>query len=154
MPKQNRHKRKIRKGDQIIKKLADFEGAGADAKRLVYLRKIDPFVFEELLLSAFKNYGYEIQRNKRYTGDGGIDGKIYDKYGRLILVQAKRYKNTINPKHIDDFSEAIDRFCATKGYFVHTGRTGKKSIQTVLKYQGKIKIISGEHLLKLISKAA
>ncbi|WP_192840691.1 restriction endonuclease, partial [Enterobacter hormaechei] len=41
-----------------------------------YLRKIDPFVFEELLLEGFEAHGFRTIRNKRYTGDGGIDGQV------------------------------------------------------------------------------
>ena len=57
----NRHKRNIRSGERVIKKLASIEHDGA---KLNYLRKINPFVFEELILSAFKDKGYKIKRNK------------------------------------------------------------------------------------------
>jgi len=40
---------------------------------IAYLRKIDPYVFEELLLEALLSKGFKITRNKRYSGDGGID---------------------------------------------------------------------------------
>ncbi len=41
-------------------------------QKIAYLRKIDPFVFEELLLEGFERRGFEVIRNRRYTGDGGL----------------------------------------------------------------------------------
>nr|WP_225226253.1 restriction endonuclease [Komarekiella delphini-convector] len=89
------------------------------------MRKIDPFVFEELLLTCFERQGYNIRRNKRYTGDGGVDGCIW-LHGSLYLVQAKRYKDAINPVHVEEFAQVIARRGAAGGYFVHTGRAGDK----------------------------
>ncbi len=48
-------------------------GAGAHKdvagfpQKINYLRKIDPFVFEELLLEGFEAHGFRTIRNKRYT---------------------------------------------------------------------------------------
>ncbi|HCF30762.1 MAG TPA: hypothetical protein DEV81_27020, partial [Cyanobacteria bacterium UBA11049] len=39
------------------------------------LRRLDPYVFEELLLTCCQDQGWEIERNFRYTNDGGIDGR-------------------------------------------------------------------------------
>jgi restriction system protein len=140
-----RHKRNIKKARKIIKKLKSIEHSGAKIK---YLRKIDPFVFEELLLESFKNNNYKIKRNKRYTGDGGIDGRVI-KDNKLYLVQAKRYSSSINPKHIEEFSIAINNHKAHGGFFIHTGRAGNKSCANLLGHN--IKIFFGEQLLKLIS---
>jgi len=102
-----------------------------DAQRLSYLRKIDPYVFEELILISFKNNGYHIKRNKRYSKDGGIDGIIFDSNKNKIAIQAKRYSTSITPKHILDFTTAIKKCKAHKGLFIHTGRTGPKSYQNL-----------------------
>lgn len=142
--RRNRHYRNISTGNRVIQKLNAIEHDGA---KLNYLRKVNPFVFEELVLTAFSKNGYTIIRNKRYTGDGGIDGKVV-KNGQLYLVQAKRYSTSINPQHVIDFNEAINRVNASGGYFVHTGRTGEKSHQN---RQGNIEFISGSKLLTLIS---
>ncbi|MGS6531656.1 restriction endonuclease, partial [Enterobacter hormaechei] len=45
------------------------------AQIINYLRKIDAFVFEELLLEGFEAHGFRTMRIKRYSGDGGIDGQ-------------------------------------------------------------------------------
>lgn len=47
----SRHQRNIRSARKVIKKIQAWE----NARIFLYLRKIDPFVFEELLLECFKN---------------------------------------------------------------------------------------------------
>src|SRR3546814_10155898 len=69
--------------------------------------------------------GHRIRRNHAYTGDGGIDGEIMVD-GVWHLVQTKRYRKTISPQHVADFTA----LCARRGQpglFVHCGRTGQKS---------------------------
>lgn len=131
------------KGDKILEKINSFE---FDGQKINYLKKIDPFVFEEIILTAFKNKGFKIKRNKKYTGDGGIDGIVFYN-NQKYLVQAKRYKNHINNQHVEEFSNlCLENKC--KGYFVHTGKTGKKS-NHIQQHSGHIKIISGSKLLNL-----
>lgn len=143
--KPSKHKRNIVKARSILKKLKSMEHEGA---KINYLRKIDPFVFEELLLEAFKDKGFKIIRNKQYTGDGGIDGQVI-RNDKLYLVQAKRYSSAINPAHVLEFAQIINKHKAFGGFFVHTGRTGKSSYE---KLPGQnIEIISGDRLVKLIS---
>lgn len=118
------------------------------ASRMAYLRKLNPFVFEELILTAYSQTNFKIQRNKRYTGDGGIDGRVKID-GNWYLIQAKRYSNHINAGHVGDFA----RLCARRnlnGLFVHTGRTGKKSWSLAQQHE-HIDIISGEKLINLLS---
>jgi len=134
----------IKQANKVLSKLSSIDSDGA---RLNYLRKINHFVFEELLLSAFKKKGYKIIRNKRYTGDGGIDGQII-KDGKKILIQAKRYSGYINAEDVVSLGEVVQRKKADEGFFVHTGKTGAKSIE---KKPSNITIISGSQLLKLVS---
>tara|TARA_R110000764_G_scaffold91830_3_gene175012 strand:- start:132 stop:659 length:528 start_codon:yes stop_codon:yes gene_type:complete len=141
----NRHKHNRKKAEQVIAKIQSFEHHG---QQINYLRKIDPFVFEELLLNAFQKRGYKVIRNKRYTGDGGIDGIVYDIDGNKILIQAKRYRSYINPKHITDFQFLLKRKHARKGYFVHTGKTSSNT-RNLFQHTNVI-IIGGSKLLKLI----
>lgn len=98
------------------------------------LRKMNPYAFEELLLTCCQNQGWEIERNFRYSGDGGIDGRVLIT-GKLYLVQAKRYKNYINPKHIRDFHRVIEQDKAAGGFFIHTGKTGEMSKELLREYR-------------------
>lgn len=139
-----RHKRNIRKADRYLKKVSTFE-----SNRAVfgYLRKVDPFVFEEMILSALKENGHSIQRNRRYVADGGIDGRVTIG-GVKYLIQAKRYSSHINVQHVKDFINLCERQ-GKKGLFVHTGKTGKTSWATGLS-SGTLDIISGDRLLDLL----
>ena len=114
---------------------------------LSYLRKIDPFVFEELILYSFKKLGYKVYYNKKYTGDGGIDGKVKIN-GKVWLVQDKRYSGYINNEHIQKFNE-LCLHKHTKGFFVHTGKTGQ-GVSNVQNQFPAVRVISGEKLVSLI----
>ena len=111
---------------------------------IAYLRKIDPFVFEELILLAFRKKGYRIKRNKKYTHDGGIDGKVF-KGREKYLIQAKRYASYIRPEHVKQFSE-VCRKNRCYGYFIHTGKTGSNLKNEMPE---NIRIISGKKLYEL-----
>jgi restriction system protein len=117
-------------------------------QKLAYLRKINPFVFEEMLLDAFESGGHRVQRNKRYTGDGGIDGKVWIE-NKLYLIQAKRYTGHIAISHIREFEELLNKHDC-EGYFCHTGKTRESG--KLLAKSGRVKIISGQRLLDLIER--
>lgn len=149
-PKFNRHRHYQRKANKIRSTLNSFPEKNREARQFSYLRKINPFVFEELLLNSLHDKGYKVIRNKRYTGDGGVDGQAINSNRELILIQAKRYSSYINPQHLKEFSQLVkDHKTATQGYFIHTGKTGSKSYQ---ESGPGITIISGAKLLDLIKQ--
>lgn len=112
-----------------------------------YLRKVDPFTFEEMILTALEREGHSITRNRRYTGDGGVDGRVVINDTKY-LIQAKRYKSHISPKDVSDFVSLCARQ-KRSGLFVHTGKTGPASRKTAALYP--IQIVSGSKLLCLLS---
>ena len=113
------------------------------------LRRTKPFVFEELLLHCFKEQGYQVVRNERYTGDDGIDGRLY-KDGKLYFVQAKRYSGLIQSAHVREFEAVIQKFGADGGFFVHTRRTGHKSRGVFRQAGSKIVLLSGMGVVDLV----
>lgn len=121
---------------------------GGDGQRLAYLRKINPYVFEELLLLAFERQGYAVIRNTSYSGDGGLDGQVIIE-GKTHLIQAKRYGRTITPSHITSFG-ALLRHHHCQGFFIHTGRTGQLS-HALLQNHPHIYLVSGQKLLALLA---
>lgn len=141
----NKHEYNQKLATKIINKINDFEHSG---QKINYLRKIDPFVFEELLLNAYKEKGYKIVRNKRYTGDGGLDGTMYDSKGRKIIIQAKRYSNYIKPSHVRDFALLVINNNAYSGYFIHTGRASVNTRNEFI--NTNVKIIGGSELITLL----
>lgn len=104
------------------KTLRRVRGFNSPAQQIAYLRQIDPFIFEELVLWVLKDQGHRIKRNKRYTGDGGIDGQVWIK-GKRHLVQAKRYSGYIKKAHLHEF-DALCQKRRCKGLFIHTGVLG------------------------------
>lgn len=113
-----------------------------------YLRKIDPFVLEELVLTVIEDSNIRVIRNKSYSGDGGIDGIFKAPKGK-VLVQCKRYKSYINPKDVLKLSQKVKEYKYYFGIFVHTGKTGEKSKDHV-RIEKNILYISGNLLVKLL----
>ncbi|MFA6701032.1 MAG: restriction endonuclease [Thiomicrospira sp.] len=113
--------------------------------KIAYLRRTDPFVFEEMILSALKQQGHKIKRNPRYTGDGGIDGQAWIN-GRHHYIQAKRYKSHVSRQHIQSF-EQLCKKKGSRGLFVHTGKTGGGTSQYS---HNEIEIVSGQKLINLL----
>lgn len=112
------------------------------------LRAMDPLAFEELLLEAFEQRGHRVIRNRRYTGDGGVDGEVVIS-GVRYLIQAKRYRDTIRPEHVRAFADLCNAR-RRPGLFIHTGRTGGQS-RAALDGCACVEIISGRTLLALLT---
>lgn len=144
------HKWRYKSANRAFKLLKGFQN---EAQVMIYLRKVDPFVFEEILLVAIsQNKNCKIIRNDKYTGDGGIDGRfIYNENGKkyLYLVQAKRYSSYINNQDILLLSKKVAEEKAYKGLFIHTGKSGKGAWGNVMQLNN-IEIISGNKLLNLV----
>ena len=122
-------------------------GSLSPAQAMTYLRKINPFAFEELVLDGFEKAGYEVKRNRRYSGDGGVDGRV-SKDGIRYLVQCKRYRGYISRQDVEDFSRVCTRECL-KGFFVHTGKTGDRSRDTAVS-AGNVDIVGGDRMLSVV----
>jgi restriction system protein len=145
-PSKENQRYRIGQSRKLLVKLRAFEGVHRTAQTLTYLRKIDPFVFEELLLTALEDQKVGIIRNERYTNDGGIDGR-FKWQGKIALIQAKRYQAHINRQHALVFAEQVQSG-KTYGIFAHTGRTGKGSFRALL--LPNMLILSGDNLVKLL----
>lgn len=141
------HRRRIRSARRVLKKVRPWLTEPNGAARLFgYLRKIDPFSFEELVLQSFVDMGWHVRRGTRYSGDGGIDGHVRvpgDPY--WAAIQCKRYRNSIDPTHVADFAHLIYPHL---GFFVHTGRTGAASWDA--RRGSGVVVVSGEKLVALI----
>lgn len=72
------------------------------------INKMDGKTFEKYLEVLFERLGYNVERT-RYVGDYGAD-LVTVKDGVKTVIQAKRYKNKVNIK-------AIQEAVAAKGYY-------------------------------------
>ncbi|EDD2563060.1 restriction endonuclease [Salmonella enterica] len=140
-----RHKRKQQSARRVLERIKTLPGF---PQKINYLRKIDPFVFEELLLEGFESHGFRTIRNKRYTGDGGIDGQVIIGKHRY-LIQAKRYRGHIALQHVQEFDTLLKRHNC-HGLFCHTGKTGAAS-KAVSFASDRMEIISGQRLIDLLT---
>lgn len=145
------HRWRIRSAAKALEKIRGFRNNG---QVFTYVRKVDPFVFEEMILLAISDRDdVEVARgSNRYTGDGGVDGTFFLTSGglqRKVLIQAKRYKSHINKQHVEAFGHVLMQKRAAFGLFVHTGRTGKAS-RGEATARGNIRIISGDALVRLL----
>lgn len=71
--KKNNHDRKRLSAEKIIEVINSIDHP---AQKIAYLRKVDPYAFEELIMTLLQRKGFVIGRNKRYSGDGGLDGRF------------------------------------------------------------------------------
>lgn len=148
--KKSNHKRKLESASRIIKVVSNIENP---AQKLAYLRKVDPYAFEELILTLLQRKGFVIRRNSRYSGDGGLDGR-FEHNRQLWLVQAKRYSHRIKQEHVSAFASLLLENNCKGGIFVHTGNTPASVRNYVLANKTpQIEIISGDRLLGLFDSS-
>lgn len=71
------HRRRVKRSRSVLRKLRSFEGEPRCARVIAYLRRIDPLLCEEVVLSALEDAGAFVVRNRLYGGDGGPDGRAW-----------------------------------------------------------------------------
>lgn len=145
-----RHKLRIRQAHKVFLKLKQISNENTNYEPIIiaYLRKIHPSVFEELVLTTFEKSGVVVIRNKYYSGDGGIDGRIHYKHYGVLPVQCKRYGKHINKQDVIEFNSKLtnNKF----GLFAHTGKTGGGS-KDEINQSNKLILMSGFVLARLLA---
>lgn len=144
------HRVRIKKARHVFELLQHTQFKENPCRFFAYIRAIDPFVFEELLLIAFKSRDLKVIHNKRYTGDGGIDGMVVLPSQQRIAVQAKRYQNYINVQHLKGFAQEIKNHRCTGGFFIHCGKSGSAVYDNL---PDNMMLISGTNLHRLVTMA-
>ncbi len=145
-----RHKLRIRQAHKVFFKLKEISSNNQNYEPIIiaYLRKIHPSVFEELVLTTFERAGVVVIRNKYYSGDGGIDGRIHYKNYGVMPVQCKRYAKHINKQDVIEFNGKLSK--NKFGLFVHTGKTGGGS-KDEINQSSKLILMSGFVLARLLA---
>jgi restriction system protein len=118
------------------------------------LMDLSPTEFEALIQNLFTKMGLEA-RQTRASRDGGVDCVAYDPrpiFGGKVVIQAKRYKNTVGVSAVRDLFGTLQNEGASKGILVTTSGYGKASFDFA---QNKpIELIDGANLLYLLSEHA
>lgn len=110
--------------------------------------------FENLITNLFQAMGLDTKLTQP-SRDGGVDCVAYDTrpiLGGKVVIQAKRYKNTVGVSAVRDLFGTVQNEGASKGILVTTSGYGKAAYDFA---DGKpLELLSGSNLLYLLSKHA
>jgi restriction system protein len=118
------------------------------------LMDLSPTEFEALIQNLFTKMGLEAKQT-RPSRDGGVDCVAWDPrpiFGGKVVIQAKRYKNTVGVSAVRDLFGTLQNEGASKGILVTTSGYGQASFDFA---QNKpIELLDGANLLYLLSEHA
>jgi restriction system protein len=107
-----------------------------------------------LIANLFGKMGMEM-RQTRPSRDGGVDCVAFDSrpiLGGKIVIQAKRYKNTVGVSAVRDLFGTVHNEGASKGILVTTSGYGQAAYEFA---DGKpLELITGSQLLWLLREHA
>ncbi|MEU6476135.1 restriction endonuclease [Streptomyces sp. NPDC047017] len=125
---------------------------GGEADDEPDLYAMDPIAFEELVAELFRAMGMQAVTTQR-SNDGGVDVDALDPApirGGKIVVQVKRYRNTVPPTAVRDLYGTVQDVGANKGVLVTTSKFGPGSHAFV---DGKpLELVSGSELVDLLHR--
>jgi restriction system protein len=118
------------------------------------LMELTPGEFESLITNLFQKMGLETKLTQA-SRDGGVDCVAFDQrpiLGGKVVIQAKRYKNTVGVSAVRDLYGTTQNEGASKGILVTTSGYGKASFDFA---NGKpLQLITGSELLYLLAEHA
>jgi restriction system protein len=118
------------------------------------LMDLSPGDFESLITNLFQKMGLET-RLTQASRDGGVDCVAYDPrpiFGGKVVIQAKRYKNTVGVSAVRDLFGTMQNEGASKGILVATSGYGKAAFEFA---NGKpLELLDGSNLLFLLKEHA
>jgi len=117
------------------------------------LMELTPSEFESLITNLFQKMGLEA-RQTQASRDGGVDCVAFDPrpiFGGKVVIQAKRYKDTVGVSAVRDLYGTVMNEGASKGILITTSGFGKASFDFA---EGKpLELLSGINLLHLLAEA-
>lgn len=116
------------------------------------LMELSPAEFEQLVSNLFSRMGLET-RLTRTSRDGGVDVVAFDirpVLGGKVVIQAKRYKNTVGISAVRDLYGTMMNEGANKGILVTTSSYGPDAYDFVR--DKPIELIDGGGLLYLLEQ--
>lgn len=125
-------------------------GVGSGGEDEPDLFTMDPIEFEGLVAELFRAMGMEAVTTQR-SNDGGVDVEALDPApirGGRIVVQVKRYRNTVPPTAVRDLYGTVQDAGANKGVLVTTSSFGPGSYTFA---NGKpLELVPGVELVELL----
>ena len=124
--------------------------SGLDHRR--NLMELSPNEFEGLITNLFASMGLDT-RQTRPSRDGGVDCVAFDPrpvFGGKVVIQAKRYRNTVSVSAVRDLFGTMQNEGASKGILVTTSGYGKAAFDFA---RGKpLELLDGGNLLHLLAE--
>jgi restriction system protein len=118
------------------------------------LMELSPAEFESLITNLFQKMGLYTKLTQA-SRDGGVDCVAFDLrpiLGGKVVMQAKRYKNTVGVSSVRDLFGTMHYEGASKGILVTTSGYGKAAYDFA---NGKpIELLTGSNLLYLLKEHA
>ncbi|GIJ79242.1 restriction system protein [Micromonospora phaseoli] len=140
--------------DMVDKRFVDEVDVLADLDQRPNLLKLSPTEFESLIQNLFAKMGLDTKQT-RPSRDGGVDCVAFDPrpiFGGKVVIQAKRYRNTVDVSSVRDLFGTVQNEGASKGILVTTSGYGPASYQFA---SGKpLELIDGSNLLFLLAEHA
>ena len=115
---------------------------------------LTPKEFESLITNLFEKMGLET-RQTQASRDGGVDCVAFDSrpiFGGKVVIQAKRYKNTVGVSAVRDLFGTMQNEGATKGILVTTSGYGQASHDFA--NNKPLELIDGGNLIYLLQEHA
>jgi len=116
------------------------------------LMELSPGEFEGLITNLFTKMGLET-RLTQASRDGGVDCVAWDMrpiVGGKVIVQAKRYKNTVGVSAVRDLYGTVLNEGAAKGILVTTSGYGRSAFDFI--EHKPLELVTGSNLLYLLEE--
>ncbi|QOY91282.1 restriction endonuclease [Paludibaculum fermentans] len=140
--------------DMVDRRFVEGTDVLADLESRPNLMDLTPFEFEQLVGNLFSKMGLD-SKQTRSSRDGGVDVVAFDTrplVGGKVVIQAKRYRNTVGVSAVRDLFGTMSHEGANKGILVATSHYGVDAYEFI---KGKpIELIDGSGLLYYLEEKA
>lgn len=140
--------------NMVDRRFVDGSDVLSDLESRPNLMELSPLDFENLVGNLFSKMGLET-RQTQLSRDGGVDVIAFDVrpiLGGKVVIQAKRYSNTVGVSAVRDLYGTMMNEGATKGILVTTSGYGKAAFEFA--NDKPIELIDGGGLLYLLENHA
>lgn len=138
--------------DMVDKRFVEQGDILSDLESRPNLMNLNPFEFENLVSNLFTQLGLETKLTRSHR-DGGVDVVAFDMrpvLGGRVVIQAKRYKNTVGVSAVRDLYGTMMNEGANKGILVTTSGYGPDAFDFAK--DKPIELMDGAHLLYLLEQ--
>ena len=138
--------------DMVDKRFVEQSDVLSDLESRPNLMDLNPFEFENLVSNLFSKLGLDTKQT-RSSRDGGVDAVAFDLrpvIGGKVVIQAKRYKNTVGVSAVRDLYGTMMNEGANKGILVTTSGYGPDAFEFAK--DKPIELMDGGQLLYLLDQ--